>query len=906
MVTKLNGIIEKFILCVYTLAVLFILFIQKDIKVTLWVYAVLLFSIMVMFFLTYYPRVSNDVRGMTMAIALTAISGLYCYASGTENVFNISLLMIACLLSLYGSKKVTRFLLMTSIIVYALYFVFAGSRMKLEDFLQVLVLFGGQISLVLLLNKNALAERMNKQKAQSNTDLLRVVEIKKKDAEAASKAKADFLANMSHEIRTPMNAICGMSELLLQTSLSPLGTEYVNTIKNASDNLLNIINDILDFSKIEAGKMEFVEQEYNLISQMNNLQNVVNTRIGLKDIAFIVEMNPKMPTALFGDEVRVQQVLLNLLTNAVKFTSQGRILLSFDYEWLPEEKVLLKMAVSDTGMGMKEEDMPKLFHAFTQLDMERNRNIEGTGLGLAITSELVRKMNGSIRVESKYGEGTTFFVELEQGVRDRRPCDGALSGMGQKKVCLCENNPYYLEGLHKLFDSLSVPNEAVSMEEIAACLQNEESELVFYDYAAFHSQVLKTAERFDKVTWIAMADINDVIEEAAGRKNIRYIHKPISLYSAIPILMGEAAEQGILKKHEISKFYAPDARVLVIDDNLANLKVAEGLMGQYRMEVVTAVSGNEAIEILEKDKDFDILFVDHMMPGMDGVELVHILREKEGEFYKQVPVVALTANAIKGVQDMFLENGFDDFLPKPIDIKRLGQVMYKWLPKEKQLDKDTFNEEQNISAADELKEKAKTVFSKVSGLSLESGLALCDNDIEILLEVMKVYVKSAKAIFKRIEEAYTARNFHNYAIEVHGVKSASKNIGANLLSEEARKLEMESKAENETYVFTHHEQFFEDYHNIIEELAEALRLVVPKEEKKLRTISEQDFADKLTAAKEALENWNTKEGMNLVNGLLDCELTAERRVLLEDILDNIELFDFDVAVEKIRKLKGES
>ena len=905
MVTKLNGVIEKFILCVYTLVVLFILFMQKDIKVTLWVYAVLLFSIMVMFFLTYYPRVSNDVRGMTMAIALTMISGLYCYASGIENVFNISLLMIACLLSLYGSKKVTRFLFMTSIIVYALYFVFAGSEMRLEHLLQVLALFGGQISLVLLLNKNALTERMNKQKEQSNADLLRVVEIKKKDAEAASKAKADFLANMSHEIRTPMNAICGMSELLMQTSLSPLGMEYVNTIKNASDNLLNIINDILDFSKIEAGKMEFVEQEYNLISQMNNLQNVVNTRIGLKDIAFIVEMNPKMPTALFGDEVRVQQVLLNLLTNAVKFTAQGRILLSFDFEWLPEEKVLLKMAVSDTGMGMKEEDMPKLFQAFTQLDMERNRNIEGTGLGLAITSELVKKMNGSIRVESKYGEGTTFFVELEQGVRDRRPCDGALSGMGQKKVYICEDNPYYKEGLHKLFTSLFVQNEAVSLDGITACLHNEEAELVFYDYVAYNPQVLKAAERFDKVTWIAMADINDVVEEA-GRKNIRYIHKPISLYSAIPILMGEAAEQGILKKHVISKFYAPDARVLVIDDNLANLKVAEGLMGQYRMEVVTAGSGDEAIEILEKDKDFDILFVDHMMPGMDGVELVHILREKDEEFYKLVPVVALTANAIKGVQDMFLENGFDDFLPKPIDIKRLGQIMYKWLPKEKQLDKDTFNEEQHISATDELKEKAKTVFSKVSGLSLESGLMLCDNDIEILLEVIKVYVKSAKAIFKRIEEAYTTKNFHNYAIEVHGVKSASKNIGANLLSEEARKLEMESKAENETYVFTHHEQFFEDYHKMIEELAEALRFVVPKEEKNLKAISKDDFMNKLAAAEEALENWNTKEGMDFVNELLGCELKEDIRELLEDILENIELFDFDVAVEKIKKLKGES
>ena len=613
-----------------------------------------------------------------------------------------------------------------------------------------------------------------------------------------------------------------------------------------------------------------------------------------------------MPIALFGDEVRVQQVLLNLLTNAVKFTSQGRILLSFDYEWLPEEKVMLKIAVSDTGMGMKEEDMPKLFQAFTQLDMERNRNIEGIGLGLAITSELVKKMNGSIRVESKYGEGTTFFVDIEQGVRDRRPCDSALNGAEKKQVYICEDNPYYQDGLHKLFDSLKVPNEAfASIADITSRLRGEESELVFYDYVSFNQYVLEEAERFGKVNWIGMADINDVVEEA-GVSNIRYIHKPISLYSAIPILLGETAEQGISKKHAISKFYAPDARVLVIDDNLANLKVAEGLMGQYRMEVITVGGGLEALELLEKDKDFDILFVDHMMPGMDGVELVHILRAKEEEFYQHVPVVALTANAIKGVQDMFLENGFDDFLPKPIDIKRLGQVMYKWLPKEKQLDKDIFKEEQHISASDELKEKAKIVFSKVSGLSLESGLMLCDNDIEILLEVIKIYVKSAKAIFERIDEAYATKNFHNYGIEVHGVKSASKNIGANLLSEEARKLEMESKAENETYVMTHHEQFYEDYKKLIDELAEALKLVVPKEEKALKTITEQELTEKLAAASEALETWNTKVGMDLVNELLGCELKEEVRVPLEDILENIELFDFDIAIEKIKKLKGES
>ncbi len=905
MVTKLNSAIEKFILFIYVLVILFILFIQKDIKVTMWVYAVLLFSVMLMVFLTYYPRVSNDTRGMAMAIALTSISGIYCYASETENVFNIVLLMIACLMSLYFSKMVTRLLFMVSIIICCVFLIASYQELTLQFVLQVFALLLGQVALVLLLNKNALAERMNKQKEQSNADLLRVVEIKKKDAEAASKAKADFLANMSHEIRTPMNAICGMSELLMQTSLSPLGAEYVNTIKNASDNLLNIINDILDFSKIEAGKMEFIEQEYNLASQMNNLQNVVNTRIGLKDIAFVIKIDPKLPTLLYGDEVRVQQVLLNLLTNSVKFTAKGRILLSLAYEAMSEDRVLLKIAVSDTGMGMKQEDLPSLFQAFTQLDMERNRNIEGTGLGLAITAQLVKKMNGSIRAESVYGAGTTFFVELEQGVRDWRACDSALKGMEKRIVFICEENEYYKEGLHDLFDSLQVETrEYASVREAANVLKNEKQELVCYDYSLYQEAVLLLVKQYPHVTWVAMVDLSDVVEET-GIPNLRYIHRPLSLYGALPILLNEAPENDRMRKHAISKFYAPNARVLVIDDNLANLKVAKGLMGQYRMEVVTACSGEETLEILKKDKQFDVLFVDHMMPGMDGVELVHILRAKEEEFYRKVPVVALTANAIKGVQEMFLANGFDDFLPKPIDLKRLEQVMVQWLPKEKQVAKDVYQKIQQAGGTDMLLERAGAVFEKAGVISFEDGLRICGGKVEILLEVIHIYVKSSAEILRRLTDAYEKKDWNGYGIEVHGIKSSSKNIGADALSEEAHRLELESKAENEAYVHSCHEQFLSNYRMLIQELKEAVRLILPNEEKNLSPITEGELARQLARTREALENWDTKEGIHIVNELLSCELSEQDRSALQEILENIELFDFDIAVEKLKKLTGE-
>lgn len=418
MIIKLNSAIEKFILFIYVIVILFILFVQKDIKVTMWIYAVLLFSIMLMVFLTYHPRVSNDTRGMAMAIALTSISGVYCYVSGTEHVFHIVLLMIACLMSLYFSMMVTRLLLTVSIIVYSIFFVVSYQELTVQFVLQVLALLLGQIALVLLLKRNALAERMNKQRAQSNEDLLRVVEVKKKEAGTASKTKMDFLDRVSHEIRMPIDAICDMSELLMQTGLSPLGAEYVNTIKNVSDHLINVVDDILDLSKLEAGKLKLVEQEYNLTSQMDYLQSIVNERIGSKDIIFVVKMDPKLPLFLYGDVARIRQVLLNLVMNAVKFTTQGQILLRVGHEAVSDDRVLLKIEVSDTGKGIKQEDLPQLFQVLPPLDREHSHNIEGTEFSLVITAELVKKMNGSIRVESTFGEGTHFFVELEQGVGD--------------------------------------------------------------------------------------------------------------------------------------------------------------------------------------------------------------------------------------------------------------------------------------------------------------------------------------------------------------------------------------------------------------------------------------------------------------------------------------------------------
>ncbi len=580
--------------------------------------------------------------------------------------------------------------------------------------------------------------------------------VAKESAEAASKAKSDFLANMSHEIRTPMNAIVGMTELILREKLSPTVNENALGIRYASNNLLSIINDILDFSKIESGKLELVEKDYYIASLINDVTNIVKVNIAKKHIEFDVNVDMNIPSVLYGDEVRVRQILLNLLGNATKFTRAGKVTLSLEADVI-ENIAMLKFKVMDTGIGIKKEDIDKLFSKFSQVDQVKNKNIEGTGLGLAISKRLSLKMNGDIEVESEYGRGTTF--------------------------------------------TLTIPQNIINLEPI-----------------------------------------NNL--EFGNDKNVE-----------------EYAIQ----------FIAPKARVLAIDDIDTNLRVVKGLLAPYEMEVHTASSAMEGIELI-KENEYDIVFMDHMMPEMDGIEASIKIREMG---YKDLPIVALTANAISGMNRIFIENGMNDFLAKPIDMGKMNQILNKWIPEDKQ-EKGTYRCRQS-----------EDVEFKVDGIDTEVGVRMTGGTVEGYIQTLCIFVRDGKRKIEEICECYENGNISLLTIHVHALKSASASIGAMEFSEFSKRLEHAAKEEKLSYIEENIQAFLEQ----LQRLLEGLTPYVHTE----NSANGDDISNKLQNLKKALENMEMSKIDEILGELPQNDLVFK-------INESILMFDYEEAIGIIEEV----
>ena len=638
-------------------------------------------------------------------------------------------------------------------------------------------------------------------------------------AEQAEHAKSDFLANMSHEIRTPMNAIIGLTELILKdNTLSENSKLYSKQIQNSGRNLLSIVNDILDFSKIDSGKLEIVESEFDISATINDVINTTVTRMQEKPIELVVHVNPDIPKILVGDEIRIKQVMINLLTNAVKYTKKGVIILDVSHT-VRKYGINLVVSVKDSGIGISKKNMEKLFTSFQQLDTKKNRAVEGTGLGLVISKNFIAAMGGFINVKSQEGVGSEFQFVLPLKVQDSRPFIRIKDAEKITVAYFIEIEKFSDENVRKAYkDFLTNIGESIhiryymcrSFEELKKRLDLGKITHCFigrYEYLDHEEYYRKMSVTTDII----------IVQDRAGAidvpSNMRCLFKPIYEIPVASIFNKEDSVVDALEANVfVNSFIAPKAKALLVDDNLINLQVLSGLIMPYEMEISMVTNAKDAIKEVETET-YDIVFMDHMMPDMDGMEATAIIRDKDGDYYKNLPIIALTANAVNGAREMYLANGFNGYVSKPMDMSSLERALKANLPDDKIELTDAEYIENDISVRDT--EEAHVVSgADTDSIDINVGVSYI-GDWNNYLSILAKYVEISeekKAAYNRL---FNEKKWKEYIIEVHALKSSSMTIGAVKLAEMARKLEVLGRAGDISYIMTNHFRMVAMYDAVI-------------------------------------------------------------------------------------------
>ena len=614
------------------------------------------------------------------------------------------------------------------------------------------------------------------------------IEKEKQEAVLSNQAKGKFLANMSHEIRTPINAILGMDSMILRECEDETIKEYAMNIQNAGQTLLYLINDILDFSKIESGKMEIIPVEYEFSSMVHDVVTMIMIKAKDKGLNMDVSVNQNLPFKVVGDEIRIRQILVNLLTNAVKYTKEGGLSLTVDGT-VDEEEVKLYFEVADTGIGIKEEDISKLFERFERIEEKRNRNIEGTGLGMSITVQLLKLMGSELKVESVYGKGSKFSFELTQKIINKEP----------------------IGNLEERIKNMSAG----------------------YSYNA--------------------------------------------------------------------SFVAPDARLLVVDDNMINRKVFISLLKETKVKIDEAESGMECLEKV-RDNHYDIIFLDHMMPEMDGIETLHNMKKMEKYPCANTPVIALTANAISGAKEMYLKEGFDDFLSKPVQADRLEGIIHTLLPQEMV----SYEEREKGQKKDSKSNTNKDIenLPQVEGIWWEYALSNMP-DVEILENTVKNFYATLDSEADYLETCWMQAESNEdmlkeYRIKVHAMKSSAAYVGALMLSGMAKTLEYAARDGKIEIVKYMTPAFLDEWRGFKEKLS-----MYEDKQEKIQIEDKAEVLSKLEQLKVALEDMEVDQADELMKHLeqyvYDEEVSAKIKVLSNMVL-NLETDEGIQVVDEIIEL----
>lgn len=700
------------------------------------------------------------------------------------------------------------------------------------------------------------------------------VEMEREKAEAANEAKSMFLSNMSHEIRTPMNAIVGMTDILLREEHSPQTREYLNNIKSSGSALLTIINDILDFSKIESGKMEIVEEEYEPMSMFNDLSMIFLNRIGDKKVELLYDIDKDMPRKLKGDSQRLRQVVINLMNNAIKFTEDGYVRLSVKSHILDNENMELAFEIEDTGQGIREGDIEKLFGSFQQVDTKKNHYKEGTGLGLAISKQLVELMDGSIGVESSYGEGSRFYFTVPQKIVDKRAA-AVLKGNAESKsvVEIKIDNKFVREQLQRLAALYSV--ECVDFDahpprEVAFLISDNEDKIT-----PEHREMLEKAGG-------VLCLLQNPMMENISESNVTVLNKPLYSLNFCQLLNREKqVSQSV--EDDVLQFVAPQAKILVVDDNDMNLKVAMGLLEPLQMQIDTAHNGKEALLMVQK-KAYDIVFMDHMMPIMDGIEATREIRKLNGEAYSKLPIIALSANATAEAKEMFAQEEMNDFVAKPIKLKEIIKCILKWLPQElvTMVDREDKPLEQPHNA--------EAISLEIEGLNVEEGIRNCGSE-KLFLELLGDFYKLIEPKSTKLEKCLEDGMIRDYTIEVHALKNTARMIGAMELSELFYQMEQLGNANEKEQIQERTPEVLKLYRSYKDVLAQYGNLDNQGQEQ----VSFEKIVQTLTRLHDAMDSFDLDEADSAMKELETYAFPED----MQPMLQQLSAYVADVAMEDV-------